>query len=60
MELLERLYKMIEEQIETEESLRDDADDDERPVHEGKLTCLHWMQEKIEELQDVDTLDEIF
>ena len=60
MELLERLYKMVEERIETEEDLREDAEIDEQSIHESKLECLHWMQEKIEELQDFDVLDEIF
>ena len=60
MELLERLYKMVEEKIQVEEALREDAEIDEQHIHEDKLECLHWVQEKIEELQDLDSLDEIF
>ncbi len=60
MELLERLYKMIEEKIQIEEALRDDTEIDEQHIHESKLECLHWIQEKIEELQDFEAFDEIF
>tara|TARA_Y100000034_G_C6742289_1_gene329462 strand:+ start:292 stop:474 length:183 start_codon:yes stop_codon:yes gene_type:complete len=60
MELLERLYKMIEEQIQLEETLRDEGEIDEQFIHDAKLECLHWFQEKIEELQDIEMIDELF
>ena len=60
MELLERLYKMIEEQIQSEEILRDEVEIDEQPIHDAKLECLHWLQEQIEELQDIEMVDELF
>jgi len=60
MELLERLYKMIEEQIQSEETLREEAEIDEQSIHDAKLECLHWIQEKIEELQDIEMMDELF
>ena len=60
MELLERIYKMIEGRIEAEEAHRDTVEVDEQPIYDGKLECLHWVLEQIEELQDIEMVDELF